>query len=65
MLEIEKTVCELDPIKPSEAAGGRTHHTSTDYKDGYFDPQESAARRGVLNRFGYKNSWPVISIKLY
>jgi len=45
MLEIEKTVCELDPIKPSEAAGGRTHHTTSDYKDGYLDLQESAYRR--------------------
>jgi eukaryotic-like serine/threonine-protein kinase len=47
MLEIEKIVCELNPIKPSEAAAGRTLHASTEYHQDYFDPQESAARRGL------------------
>ncbi len=47
MLEIEKIVCDLEPIKPSEAVAGGTIHLATDIPDDFFNPEETANRRGM------------------
>lgn len=47
MLEIEKIVCELDPLKPSEAAAGGTMQLPSELPDDFFDPEETALRRGA------------------
>ncbi|MCC5942500.1 MAG: serine/threonine protein kinase [Balneolaceae bacterium] len=47
MLEIEKIVCEIDPIRPSEAATGGTIRVTTDFIDDFFDPEVTALRRGL------------------
>lgn len=45
MLKIEKVICELEPLRPSEAASDGNVHSTADILDDTFDPGEMAFHR--------------------
>lgn len=50
MLEIERVICETNPIKPSDAVTGKNHFLSADTSDDPFDPESTAKLRAKSSR---------------